>query len=109
MDVVSTAEVSVGERFAFWREVNSKLWVPYDLRCDRQLESGFRAQVGVSEFGPVQATLMTRMPHSAVVGGPRPIAVATPLPGAFLVGNRLFVRKPGPVAQPVSDRPLSAI
>ncbi|NGO08728.1 helix-turn-helix domain-containing protein [Streptomyces sp. HC44] len=64
MDVVSTAEVSAGERFGFWREVNSKLWVPYDLRCDPQVESGFRAQVGISEFGPVQATLMTTMPHS---------------------------------------------
>jgi len=64
MDVVSTAEVAAGERFAFWREVNSKLWVPYDLRCDPQVESGFRARVSISEFGPVQATLMTTMPHS---------------------------------------------
>ncbi|WP_406167073.1 hypothetical protein OIE52_13725 [Streptomyces canus] len=31
----------------------------------------------------------------SVVGGPRPIAVATPLPGALPVGNRLFVRRPG--------------
>jgi AraC-like DNA-binding protein len=64
MDVVSTDEVPAEERFAFWREVNSKLWAPYDLRCEPQLESGFRAQVGISEFGPVQATLMTTMPHS---------------------------------------------
>lgn len=64
MDVVSTAEVAVGERFAFWREVHSKLWAPYDLRCDPQTESGFQARVGVSEFGAVQATLMTTMPHS---------------------------------------------
>ncbi|MDH6222973.1 helix-turn-helix domain-containing protein [Streptomyces pseudovenezuelae] len=64
MDVVSTAEVAEGERFAFWREVHSKLWAPYDLRCDPQVESGFRAQVGVSEFGPVQATLLTAMPHA---------------------------------------------
>jgi AraC-like DNA-binding protein len=28
------------------------------------LESRFEAQVGISEFGPVQATLMTTMPHS---------------------------------------------
>ncbi|MEU7974256.1 helix-turn-helix domain-containing protein [Micromonospora sp. NPDC049089] len=64
MDVVSTTEVPVEDGFAFWREVNSKLWVPYDLRCDSQWEPGFRAQVGISEFGPVQATLMTTMPHS---------------------------------------------
>lgn len=64
MDEVSTAEVPAGERFAFWREVNAKLWVPYDLRCDRKTESGFRARVGISEFGPVQATLITTMPHS---------------------------------------------
>ncbi|WP_433318351.1 helix-turn-helix domain-containing protein [Micromonospora sp. CA-269861] len=64
MDVVSTTEVPVEDGFAFWREVNSKLWVPYDLRCESQWEPGFRAQVGISEFGPVQATLMTTMPHS---------------------------------------------
>ncbi|MFI0451176.1 helix-turn-helix domain-containing protein [Actinomadura sp. 6N118] len=63
MDVVSTAEVPAGERFAFWREVNSKLWVPYELRCEPRLQHGFQAEVGVSEFGPVQATLMTTMPH----------------------------------------------
>ncbi|QXJ22578.1 helix-turn-helix domain-containing protein [Actinomadura graeca] len=64
MDVISTAEVLAEERFGFWREVNSKLWVPYELRCDPELESGFRARVGISEFGPVQATLITTMPHS---------------------------------------------
>jgi len=64
MDMVSTAEVSAGERFAFWREVSTKLWVPYDLRCDPRVESDFRAQVGISDFGPVQATLLTTMPHS---------------------------------------------
>lgn len=64
MDVVSTTEVPVGDGFAFWREVNSKLWVPYDLRCEPQWEPGFRAQVGISEFGPVQATFMSTMPHS---------------------------------------------
>jgi AraC-like DNA-binding protein len=64
MDVVSTAEVSAGERFTFWREVYSKLWAPYDLRCDPQTESRFRAQVGISEFGPVQAVLLTTMPHT---------------------------------------------
>lgn len=64
MDVISTAEVPVGERFAYWREVNAKLWVPYDLNCEPELERGFRAQVGISDFGPVQTTLITTMPHS---------------------------------------------
>jgi AraC-like DNA-binding protein len=64
MEMISTTEVPEGERFAYWREVNSKLWAPYDLRCDPRRESGFRARVGVSEFGSVQATLMTTMPHS---------------------------------------------
>jgi AraC-like DNA-binding protein len=64
MDVVSTADVPPGERFGFWREVNSKIWVPYDLRCEPQARSSFRAQVGISEFGGVQVTLMTSMPHS---------------------------------------------
>ncbi|NGO12563.1 helix-turn-helix domain-containing protein [Streptomyces sp. HC44] len=77
MDVVSSAEVAAGEQFAFWREVNSKLWVPYELRCDPQVESGFRAQVGISDFGPVQTTLMTTMPH-AVHRTPKLIRQADP-------------------------------
>lgn len=64
MDVISTAEVSPGDRFAFWREVNSKLWAPYDVRCAPQLERGFQAEVGIRDFGPVQATLISTMPHS---------------------------------------------
>ncbi|MGW6012472.1 AraC-like ligand-binding domain-containing protein [Streptomyces sp. NPDC055210] len=32
MDVTGTAEVPAGERFAFWREVNAKLLVPYDFK-----------------------------------------------------------------------------
>lgn len=64
MDVFSTADVPVGDRFAFWHELHVKLWAPYELRCEPSLESRFRAQVGVAEFGPVQATLMTTMPHS---------------------------------------------
>jgi AraC-like DNA-binding protein len=64
MDVVSTLDVPAGERFDFWREVNAKLWVPYEMRCDRKLENGFEAQVGISQFGPVEVTLMTTMPHS---------------------------------------------
>jgi AraC-like DNA-binding protein len=65
LDVISTAEVSAAERFAYWREVHAKLWVPYDLRCERGREQEFRAHVGVSDFGPVQATLLTTMPHAA--------------------------------------------
>jgi AraC-like DNA-binding protein len=64
MNVISTAEVSEGERFDFWREVNSELWGIRDLRCDPRWEHGFKAQVRISEFGSVQATLMTTMPHS---------------------------------------------
>ncbi|MGP4105220.1 helix-turn-helix domain-containing protein [Nonomuraea sp. KM90] len=64
MDVISTAEVPPEERFAFWREVHAKIWVPYDLRCDPALESQFQARVGISEFGPVQATLLTTAPHT---------------------------------------------
>ena len=64
MEVIRTADVPAGERFAFWHELNSKLWAPYDLGCDPRLERRFRAQVGISDFGPVQATLITTMPHS---------------------------------------------
>jgi AraC-like DNA-binding protein len=64
MDVISTAEVPAAERFAFWREVNSKLWVPYELACARTVERRFRARVRVSSFGPVQTTLMTTVAHS---------------------------------------------
>ncbi|MEV4040796.1 helix-turn-helix domain-containing protein [Streptomyces umbrinus] len=77
MDLVSTAEVAEGERFAFWREVSTKLWVPYDLRCDPQLENGFRAQVGISDFGAMQATLLTTMPHT-VHRSPKLIRQADP-------------------------------
>ncbi|MFD2419902.1 AraC-like ligand-binding domain-containing protein [Amycolatopsis pigmentata] len=63
MDVISTAEVPARERFAFWREVSSKLWVPYDLRCAPDVESHFQARVGIGEFGPVQATVLTTTPH----------------------------------------------
>ncbi|RSM50792.1 hypothetical protein DMA12_01190 [Amycolatopsis balhimycina DSM 5908] len=64
MDVISTAKVSKGERFDFWRELNSKLWGIHDLRCDPRWEGAFRAKVGICEFGSVQATLMTTTPHS---------------------------------------------
>ncbi|MEV4040794.1 helix-turn-helix domain-containing protein [Streptomyces umbrinus] len=77
MDMVSTAEVAAGERFAFWREVNAKLWVPYDLRCSPEVEGAFQACAGVSEFGAVQATLMTSMPY-AVHRTPKLIRQADP-------------------------------
>ncbi|MGW2309633.1 AraC-like ligand-binding domain-containing protein [Actinomadura luteofluorescens] len=64
MKVISTAEVAAVERFAFWHEVTSKVWVPYDLRCEPHLESRFQARLCVSEFGPVQASLMTATPYS---------------------------------------------
>ncbi|MEH1017538.1 helix-turn-helix domain-containing protein [Micromonospora sp. CPCC 206060] len=64
MDVVSTDEVPPAERFAYWREVISKLAVPYDLRCDPRVENGFWAHAGFSAFGPVRAALATVMPHS---------------------------------------------
>jgi AraC-like DNA-binding protein len=77
MDVITTAEVSAHDGFGFWHEVSSKLWVPYDLRCPPSLTRGFRAQVGISGFGSVQATLMTAMPH-AVYRTPKLIRRADP-------------------------------
>ncbi|MEV1044072.1 helix-turn-helix domain-containing protein [Streptomyces sp. NPDC049916] len=64
MDGFSTAGVAAGERLDFWREVSSNLWVPYDLSCERESESGFKAHVGIAEFGPVQAALMTSTQHT---------------------------------------------
>jgi AraC-like DNA-binding protein len=64
MDVVTTADVSAGDRFAFWHEMSSKLWVPYELRRYPETEGGFRAQAGISEFGSVHATLLTTVPHT---------------------------------------------
>lgn len=64
MDVISTAEVPAEERFGFWRDVNAKLWAPYDMRCEPRLRDGFRAQVGVGDFGPVQVSLLSSMPHT---------------------------------------------
>ncbi len=94
MDLISTTEVAKGDRFAFWREVNAKLWAPYELRCDPRLESGFHAQVSVSEFGSVQTTLMTTMPHS-VHRTPRLIRQADPEMfklGCFVRGGGLIVQ-----------------
>nr|BFE88344.1 hypothetical protein GCM10020093_109450 [Planobispora longispora] len=64
MDVVSTAEVPAQERFAFWREVSSTTWVPYDTRCPPHLRDRFQAQIGCRRLGPVQATLMTTTPYA---------------------------------------------
>ncbi|MFF5288861.1 helix-turn-helix domain-containing protein [Paractinoplanes globisporus] len=64
MDVVSTDGVPAEERFAYWREVNAKLDLPYDLRCEPRAQSGFGASVGFSAFGPVQTALATMAPHS---------------------------------------------
>jgi AraC-like DNA-binding protein len=64
MDVVSTDDIPAADRFAYWRAVNAKLTVPYDLRCDPRTESGFQAHVGFSALGPVQAVLATMAPHS---------------------------------------------
>ncbi len=62
--MVSTDEVPVEERFPYWRELNKKLLVPYDLRCDPRWESRFRVRAGFSGCGPVQVTLVTMTPHS---------------------------------------------
>lgn len=62
MRVVSTDDVPVRDRFAYWHEVHEQLWAPYELR--REPGSAFRAQVAVREFGPVQVTLMSTMPHT---------------------------------------------
>lgn len=66
MDVVSTAKVAARERVDFWRDVSSQLWVPYELRCERELASEFRAHAGVSELGPMQVALMTSVRHTVL-------------------------------------------
>ncbi|MET7698662.1 helix-turn-helix transcriptional regulator [Streptomyces sp. NPDC005485] len=91
IDVVSAALISAGEWFAFWREVNARLWVP----CDPGMESGLPAEASISGFGPVQATLMTAIPPPAH-RPPRPVRQADPR--AFKPG--CFVRGAGPLAQP---------
>ncbi|SCL25499.1 AraC-type DNA-binding protein [Micromonospora inyonensis] len=62
--MVSTDEVPPAERFTYWREVISKLSVPYDLRCDPRVANRFWAHAGFSSFGPVRVALATVMPHS---------------------------------------------
>lgn len=75
--MVSTAEVAARERVDFWRDVSSRLWVPYELRCERELASGFRARAGVSELGPMQVALMTSVRHT-VLRTPKLIRGADP-------------------------------
>ncbi|MFV2178491.1 helix-turn-helix domain-containing protein [Actinomadura sp. LOL_016] len=63
--MISTDGVPERERFAFWREVTSKTWLPLDARCEpRHREAGFRARVGIGGLGPVQVTVMTATPHA---------------------------------------------
>jgi len=64
MEAVSTDQVPAGERFAFWHEMSSKMWLPLDTRCAPDQESTFRAQAGFGGIDPVQATLLTATPHS---------------------------------------------
>ncbi|MEU1722533.1 helix-turn-helix domain-containing protein [Nonomuraea sp. NPDC005692] len=59
MDVVSFADVPPQERFAFWREMSSKMWMPLDASCEPRLESAFQAHVALGGLGLVQATLLT--------------------------------------------------
>ncbi|HZF87706.1 helix-turn-helix domain-containing protein [Streptomyces sp.] len=94
MDVISTAEVSPRERFTFWREMNSKLWVPYELRYAPRSEKSFQAQVRVTEFGSVQAALITTTPHS-VHRTPKLIRQADP--DVFKLG--CFVHGGGAITQ----------
>ncbi|MFC4591941.1 helix-turn-helix domain-containing protein [Sphaerisporangium corydalis] len=59
MDVVTFAKVPVDERFAFWREMSAKMWMPLDAHCEPGTESAFQAQVALNGLGPVQATVLT--------------------------------------------------
>jgi AraC-like DNA-binding protein len=60
---VSTDGVPAGERFGFWREVNSRTWVPLGARCEPRLEGTFRGRMNIYELGPVQVTQMTTTPY----------------------------------------------
>ncbi|MFJ7215018.1 helix-turn-helix domain-containing protein [Amycolatopsis sp. NPDC098790] len=62
MEIISTAGVPAPDRFDFWREISAKLWVSYELRYEPEPAS-FQAQVGVSAFGALQASLLTTRPH----------------------------------------------
>ncbi|NJP93091.1 hypothetical protein HCN51_27190 [Nonomuraea sp. FMUSA5-5] len=71
MNVVSTDKVPATERFAFWRGVSSKAWMPKDARCEAHPAARFRAQVAIGEMGPVQWTLLTTTPRSSLPLPPR--------------------------------------
>ncbi|MEU5876473.1 helix-turn-helix domain-containing protein [Spirillospora sp. NPDC047279] len=64
MDVISTAEIPVEERFALFREVSERLWLPLDARCDPHQVNGFRGRAGFGGFGAVQVTVLTTTPLS---------------------------------------------
>ncbi|MFG1851923.1 helix-turn-helix domain-containing protein [Actinomadura geliboluensis] len=59
MDVVSFAAVPAKERFAFWREMSAKMWMPLDAHSEPHLEDTFQAHVALGGLGSVQATLLT--------------------------------------------------
>ncbi|MFI7416409.1 helix-turn-helix domain-containing protein [Nonomuraea sp. NPDC049684] len=59
MDVVSFADVPPQERFAYWREMSSKMWMPLDASCEPGREDAFQAHVALGGIGLVQATLLT--------------------------------------------------
>lgn len=59
MDVVGFDAIPVKERFAFWREMSSKMWMPLDAYCEPHLEGSFRAHAALGGPGAVQATLLT--------------------------------------------------
>lgn len=64
MDVVSTAGVPADERFALWREVSRKTWMPLDARCEPSAEGAFRAHAVFSGLGMAQTLLLTTTPLS---------------------------------------------
>jgi len=55
MDVISTVDVPAGERFGFWSEINAKLRVPDDLRCERELHLARR----MAELSPSDTARLT--------------------------------------------------
>lgn len=63
MQSVSTDHLPPDERFAFWREISSRTWVPYDSTCEPALVPGFNANMAVCELGAVQLALMKTTPY----------------------------------------------
>ncbi|MFF0311385.1 helix-turn-helix domain-containing protein [Streptosporangium sp. NPDC004379] len=82
MDVVGFAEVPVEERFAFWREMSAKTWMPLDAHCEPGLEGAFQARVALGGFGPLQVSVLTA-PSLTIRRTPRLIRRSDP--GTFLV------------------------